>query len=350
MAGAAMIHFNARVRGMKSGLLPASTLDEMLTSGDLNRMTDTLLDSAYRHELAESLTRRSGADAIEEAVSRNLVAVFHNLTLRAQGEQKDLVKLFLARWDLAAVKSLLRARHRNLNAAEAEASLLPGPGIPVALLHDLAASDSVEALVQGLTAWNLKLCGSLRHALPAYRENGDAVVFEEALDRRYFVQSCQELDALDSPDATRLRDLMSLEIDRINLRTLFQQIVSESGQGTPDAYLSKGSLPVQLLQEMAATNSQAGVIELLASTRYQSLAEQLYQLMQTKRFSPVERYLERLMMHEVLAMARQDVFGIGVVMDFAWKKYNEVVNLRLIARGLAGQLPAGRVREELHLV
>ena len=47
-------------------------------------------------------------------------------------------------------------------------------------------------------------------------------------------------------------------------------------------------------------------------------------------------------------MARVDPFGLSIVMEYAWLKYNEMVNLRLVARGLAGHLPKGRVREQLH--
>lgn len=64
----------------------------------------------------------------------------------------------------------------------------------------------------------------------------------------------------------------------------------------------------------------------------------------------MERFFERVIMKNVRQSARNNVFGIGVMMDFAWMKYNEVVNLRLIARGLAGSLPAGRVRDEMYAI
>jgi vacuolar-type H+-ATPase subunit C/Vma6 len=78
--------------------------------------------------------------------------------------------------------------------------------------------------------------------------------------------------------------------------------------------------------------------------------DELYPLLQTRRFAPVERFLERMVMLELRRMARNDVFGLGVVMDYVWQKFNEVVNLRLIARGLGGNLPVGRVREELNFL
>ena len=62
-----VLHFNARVHGMKRELFSAAEIDAFLEQGDLNRFVDALLDSDYRTEMAEALTRYQGADAVEEA-------------------------------------------------------------------------------------------------------------------------------------------------------------------------------------------------------------------------------------------------------------------------------------------
>jgi vacuolar-type H+-ATPase subunit C/Vma6 len=41
---------------------------------------------------------------------------------------------------------------------------------------------------------------------------------------------------------------------------------------------------------------------------------------------------------------------VAILTYYAWAKFNEVINLRLIARGHARHLPAGRVREEMVVV
>jgi len=341
------IHTNTRVRGMKSHLLSRQEIDEMLSQGDLQRMQDRLLDSPYRHELAEALTRQHGADAIEEAVSRNLVDTFQLLIQRAKGDYREVVSRFLQRWDLAAVKSLLRARHHNLD-ARAGSELLPGPRMTVALLHDLAEKESMETLVTALVAWDDRLCGPLARLLPAYQESGELALFEEALDRQYFVENAKALAEDSDPDAEKLRTYLGMEIDRINLRTVFQHVQAQGEkQLDEEQLLPNGLLRVNLLREMAAQTDVPAAVELLAATPYSALVQELYPLLQTGRFSPVERFLERAFMQQLRKMARQDLFGLGIVMHFAWLKYNEAINLRMVARGLAGHLPIGRVREEL---
>ena len=108
-----------------------------------------------------------------------------------------------------------------------------------------------------------------------------------------------------------------------------------------------GTLHMQLLETIANAPDAAAAMDLLSGTRYQGLGEQLYQFLKSNRFAPVERLFDRLISHQLRRLALRDPFGIGVVMDYVWLKFNEGVNLRLIARGLAGSVPMGRVRDEL---
>lgn len=347
-----IIHFNARVHGMKSDLLARHAVESFLDQGDLARMVDSLLDSSYRTEMAEALTRYEGADAVEEAVSRNLITTLQTLMGRAHGEFRDLVALFLARWDLMAVKSVLRCQHHQMDGATMGSALMPGPNLTPPILAELCALESMDALVHGLVGWNPALCRCLRSALPSYNETQNLALLEEALDRAYFVDNAELLKESSSSDGLMVRGQLQAEIDRINLRTVFQHIRGNNETDTPvsERFLSQGTLPKSLLKQMANASDPAAAMEQLDRTQYSSLVEELYQLLQTSRFSPMERYFERLLMRNVRQSARNNVFGIGVMMDYVWLKYNEVVNLRLVARGLAGNLPPGRVRDELFAV
>src|SRR5262245_17996812 len=79
MASSFAAFINARVRGMKSALLSRNDLETMLNSGRLDQIGDMLMKSPYETELAEALARYQGADAIEDAVTRNLVNTFTQL-------------------------------------------------------------------------------------------------------------------------------------------------------------------------------------------------------------------------------------------------------------------------------
>ena len=346
-----IIHANTRVRGLKSRLFTPAALKEFLTqSGGPKAMSDALLESPYRTEMAEALTRLEGADAIEEAASRNLTATFQYILNQTKAEYQELVRVFLGRWDLHAVKALLRCRHQGLEGDAATSALLPGPTLTAALLSDFATRPDMKSLVLSLAGWNAALCAPLRNLLKDYEANHDLAPLEEALDRTYFAERVERLRGTNDTNEVLLQEYLQSEIDRINLRLIFDRVQSAELRTDVPGFLPNGTLAPPILNRMAEAEDPAAAMTLLEETRYAGLVEELFQLMQTHRFSPIERYFERFIIKALRDMARKDIFGLGVVMNYAWLKYNEIINLRLIARGLAGNVPVGRVREELYFL
>jgi len=345
-----VVYFNARVHGMKSHLIPNAQLEELLAQDNVQRLIDALLESEYRTEMAEALSRYQGADAIEDALSRNLAATFNRMIKGSTGEFRELVRIFLTRWDLGAVKGLLRCQHLGLDADTTVGELIPGPNLPLPLLRDMAGAESMERLVNALVAWNRSLCSGLRKALPAYEETRDLSVLEDVLDRAYFVDQTRALRLSGHADAAILAEYLGAEIDRINLRSLFMHFQTGGSVDSLRArLLPEGRIGMARLEAMAATGDLGSALALLENSDYAPLLSEYLEFVQTQRFGPIERYFERLLIKTLLKLSRRDVFGIGVMMNFVWLKYNEVINLRLIARGVAGSISKGRVRDEIYL-
>ena len=88
---------------MKRSLLKRNEIEAMLDKADLRSLSDGLLSSPYGDEMAESLTRFEGADAIEDAVSRNLVNTFSKLYRMCSGQYDAQARIFVGRWVLCWV-------------------------------------------------------------------------------------------------------------------------------------------------------------------------------------------------------------------------------------------------------
>lgn len=341
-------YMNARVAGMRSKLFTARHLEDLLNLYDVSKIIDDLMQSPYEKEMAEALTRHSGVDAIEDAVTRSLVNAWQALSRMCAGPLQDLVDRFLMRWDLSAVKALLRMRHHGLDAQTGLDLLAPGPNLTVPLMKSFAELGSVEELVAALVAWKPELCAPLANALADYRQQqNNLALLEDALDRSYFVRSVIQLRPADDDDSVMLRKLLRMEIDRINVRILLQL---RNGHTSADQLaarlLPSGWLNEKLLREMAGARDAMHAMESLSPTPYKELAEELYSFVQQSRFSPMDRHFDKLIIKHLRHEMHSHVMSFAVVMHFAWAKYNEAVNLRLIARGAAANLPLGKVREE----
>jgi len=341
----------ARVRGMRSELFSREKLDDLLDQEDVGILVEVLLNSPYERHLAEALTRYHGADAVEAAVTADLVESFQRLAQLSQGPRREWVHTFLLRWDLAAVKALLRNGHHGIAVTEPGLGFQPGPTLSLALAREFSAQPSMAALVNRLVFWNPELCRPLLRGLRTFERTGHVGVLEEALDRSYFVRHARLLapgraDEAHDEDRAQLRTVLQMEIDRINVRTLMQlRPPHAEPEATMARLLGEGSISGVLLRKMAEAPDVGHVMELLGPTRYHEVVEGLYQFLQTQRFSPIQRMLDMILLAELRRMARARVLSLAVLMRYAWLKYNEVTNLRLIARGLTRHLPRGRVRE-----
>jgi V/A-type H+/Na+-transporting ATPase subunit C len=341
-------YFNARIRGMKSRLLTRAQFDDFLEVGSEQAIVDRLLNSPYSEEMAEALTRASGAQAVEDAASRNLVNTFNKLLRAATDEHYGaLAHIFLTRWDLTAVKSLLRMQHHEIDVTDALQELVPGPNLTVPLMEQLANSDSMASLIAGLIRWNSTLCAPLQRVFADYEQERDLAILEEALDRSYFEDNVKRLEQHEDEDTRFVRRVLKMEIDRINLRILFGLRDLEEGAALKFRLLKGGTLRESLLEEMAAAENAESAMELLDQTPYRQLAEGVYELAQSGRFAQIERLFDRQLLHQLRTAARVNVLSIAVFMEYAWLKYNEVVNLRLAARGEERHVPKGRIREEM---
>lgn len=341
-------YVNARVRGMKSNLMDSSELDALIDSSDPGAMVDLLLTSPYEHEIAEAMTRYQGADAVEEGATRNLINTFSKLRRICKGDLELLVGIFISRWDLAGVKSLLRNRHHGLDAETGEASLLPSPSLSPALMSDLASRESVEALVRGLVAWNSSLCRVLEEHLAEYQDTRDLRILEDALDRSYFVSNARRLENHSSVDAKFIRGVLRLEIDRINIRRLFEpRAAGVEAEDILRELLPKGTISEDVLRNVAAAGTPERAAEALVNTGYRGLEEAFAVYAQTGQFSKLERAFEMALLEKLNRASQQSALSIAVLMRYTWLKYNEVMNIRMIARGAAVHLPKSRIQEEV---
>ncbi len=333
---------------MMSELFTHQQLDEMLEKGDVDQLAQVLVESPYKKEMAEALTERGGADAIELGVSRNLVETYRRLLRSAQGNLRGPVRLFLMRWDLVGVKALLRNRHHNLDVQTGADSLVPGPTLTVALANEFAGRSTMEDLISALSSWNPTLCGALASAADGYHGEGGLQVLEDALDQNYFVTNARKLSGATDPNSELLRRALKIDIDRINLRMILQH-GQTGGDGTlsQDRLLPAGHLSASTLESMAGSRDAADAMEHLGGTRYADLAERLAAFIQTNRYAPIDRMMELLMIQYLGHMSRERIMTMAILMYYSWLKYNEAVNLRMIARGEVRHLPRGRVREEV---
>ena len=348
-------YLNARVRGMSTTLLTRDFYEQALVATADNVLVDTLLASPYGAELQEALAAQgaqSGAMAVETAITRNARQAFARLLSICAPGPRRLIAIQLNRWDVANILALLRGRLSGAEPAEVIASILPIGELDEVQLGELAAETDVRNLADALTTWKHAFAFPLRRAIRECPRQDDPVALETALYEAYFSWAFSELVAEDVRNAP-LREMLRRQVDLVNVLAALERVRDRERGATREGIrpIPRGRLSEKTLREVADSDSLEAGFETLEGTYFSPGIEKgILAYGQGRSLAVMERFLEATIVEHGCRLFRRDMLSLAVPLGFVWRKYSELVNLRMLARGAAYRMPANAIREGMVIV
>jgi V/A-type H+-transporting ATPase subunit C len=352
---------NARLRAMRSRLIPRRTLEGLAGTGNIEGLIAALTQTAYREAVEAALVRLAGPDCLAEALRNDLAATVGKARRFFRDRPGELAALVLRRYDLHNVKTVLRGIARQVPASEILASTLPVAELRPADLSELARSPNFRAAIDLLATWGAPLARPLLELRA--RRRGDGVEIPElelALDRWHLHTALQIARQADEEGKPLLEALM-LEADVANIMIALRLVgvadaalTLRSHFGAEDMtalFIGPGHIPFALLAEAARKLSVMEAVNALAGTTYGApLANAMNLYTAAGHLSAFEHALGRRQLRRAAGLFARDPLGIGVLIGYIALKTNEIANLRAIAQGLMlGEKPE-RIRAELMIV
>ncbi|MBI4279736.1 MAG: V-type ATPase subunit [Armatimonadetes bacterium] len=338
-------YINARVKGMRSRLLPPGRLEEMLALPTLDDFMQALTTTPYGPDLQEALSRRAGIQAVDEALARNFQQITRKILNFADGQPRTLIELVLLRWDTANVLAILRGKHTARGAEEITANLIPAGGLRDVALRDLAGQADVAGVAGALTALAHPFSTPLAEGIRAYQETNDLLELELRLER-YYAEHVLSAAGGSDHSAQVVRLVVQAELDVTNVKTALKLQRQErlSGEDRARFFIPGGMVTSEDLF-VALADPQT------AERGWRALyARGFPRLPATDDLLEIEKTLDLYVLRESAKLYLGDPLAIDVVIGYLSMKYNEVVNLRLIARGKLLGIPREMVRREMALV
>src|SRR5437016_10886714 len=102
-------YVTARVRAKKAALLLPDVYERMLQM-EIPQIARVLSEGAYKAEILALATKASGVDLIELATSRNLAAVYTQISECTEGELRQIIGRYLDRLDVQTAKTTGRGQ------------------------------------------------------------------------------------------------------------------------------------------------------------------------------------------------------------------------------------------------
>jgi V/A-type H+-transporting ATPase subunit C len=334
---------------MKSRLLSHRLLDDLIVKPDLDSLIAELEKGPYREEITEAKGMFSGILCIEYALRQNFIRTFRKIQNFAQEEEvQQYIRLFLHRWDVQNIKTVLRGKNIHATADEIISCIVPAGELDEATWKELLKQPDVKAVIDLLATWQIRFARPLTHTYPEFIKERDLAILECALDRFYYADA---LAAVKDPTYNNalVRKLFAIEIDVVNLRTVLRMVRDRVDREDARRYLIAGGAEFdeEKLLRLLALQTTDEVIRELAETPYRFLCDIPEPVARTRKISAIEKDLERFLIKKSVGVFLLDPLSIAPVIGYFWAKYNEITNIRIISRCKTADFPVENLREEL---
>lgn len=343
-------YINARMRGMKSRLLSHRALDDLILKPDLESLIADLENSPYREDIIEAKGRSSGILCIESALRQNFIRTFRKIQEFSSDEEeaKQYIAIFLHRWDVQNIKTILRGKNIHATAEEILDCLVPAGELDDVTLKELLKQPDAKAVIDLLATWQIRYAKPLTDSFPEFAKTKDLAVLECDLDRYYYADALEAVKA-STYNNNLIRDLLSLEVDIVNVRTVLRMVRDRVDLVDAQRYLIGGGkdFDEETLLHLLTLPAIEDVVKSLAAKQYRFLARIPESVIRTQKISVIEKELERFLIKKGAGAFLLDPLSVASVVGYFWAKYNEITNIRIISRCKTADFPVENLKEEL---
>jgi V/A-type H+-transporting ATPase subunit C len=264
------------------------------------------------------------------------------------GESETYINILLSRWDLQNIKTILRGKNIHMTSAEIVECLVPAGQLDDTTLIELIKQPDVKAVIDLLATWGIEYAKPLTRNFKEYSEKRDLTILEYAIDKFYYENALEKLGE-DSYDDRILLDMITTEIDVTNIKNVLKMIRDKIEIEEAETFLIKGgiTLDFEKLLSMLRSGTLEGAIKILDATPYRFLSELPPDAFKTEKISLFEKELEKYLIKRGISRFLNDPLSIAVAVGYVWAKYNEITNIRIIARCKTADITEKEIREEL---
>jgi len=330
-------YVTARVRAKKAQLLSPDTYPKLLAR-DVHEIARTLQEGGYGAEIDHFAGKASGALLIERATRLNLGRTYAQILDMCEGELKVMVGLYLERYDVYNLKTILRGKFAGMTSENIITELVPTGSIPLARLEQLARQDTLLDVIQQLrdTPYGRGIQTALGET--AGQPPASLVEVENAIDRTFYEHIAAGFRASDKSTRAFLAFLQR-EVDVQNLRTLLR--LKEAGIADYEPYFIDGG--ASLTREKAGRIMRATRDEFAAEIAKLKFGPRLEEgvraYLDGSGLNPLITALDKALIESADDFGHVAPLSVLPVIDYILRKKVEVDNLRIIAHGKESGLP-----------
>ena len=311
---------------MKKNLLTRQDYDKIvkMSPGEIAKYLE---DFEYKKEVDELALEYKGIELLERALVRNLGNKFEKLRRISPHDLRLLISLYLRRYDMYNIKTILRGKFGLLSPEEIRKYLSPLATMGALYFDRLIAQKTTEEVFGAVDFIEEK---EKRSAVDHFRHHSSLALMEGALDRHYYSHVFSQLRYLTMEGKLYKRFLLN-EVDVQNIKVMLR-LKSEKvpEQAIRDVLLPFGTIKKEVLEKMLKAD-RSGILKELEATDFSEIVGK-HENAQSLSISDLEMDLDRFLLQRSRRLIRQHPMSVDVILGYMFLKDVEVKNLERIAK------------------
>lgn len=345
---------NARIRAMKSRLIPGQELIELAESESVQELISALSHTDYKKPIEAALAYSIGMECITLALLNAMVQTLNNIINFYHDEPHQMINIILQRYDIDNLKAILRGLSNNVPSPEIQRALLPVGETGREVLEYLTKAPGLREAIDTMASMNLTIAYPLIKLRTQY-PGASTFDMEIELEKWYFDESIKHLESLRT-DSSNLETALKLDADFINLLTIMRSVHELDGYENLQSavgnitrlFVGPGFIAFEWLKKTAQVDQMEAIQVGLSGSKYeQAFIEGLEVYKNSGKLSDLEKRLKCYQVDWTRKLINKDPLGIGLVIGYLALKMQELRNLRWIAQGVNMNLKSESIQKQL---
>ena len=326
---------------------------------NLHQISSILENSPYSKEISELRSKNLNVLFLENALLQNFIRTCKNLIAISPKDIQTLISAMLTKFETDCVKTLLKAKKAELSLDDTIQYIIPVGNLNIDVCKNIFQnSKNIEDIIYSLL--DFEYGQVLENAFADYRKNEVFPLFEFALDKYSYNKIWKATTKFRGLDKKIARTIIGLEIDMINIKTIFRFKMNEIDQDQIRLYLIKGSEIInekKLKEAMNYSNTDLIIDFLIKSAKEARARDHRYIFNKLQNLNPIsittiESVLDKGLLEANLRMIKRytPYFNIGLLLAFLNLKWFEIKNLRVIIQGAENKISSDRLKKILILL
>lgn len=336
---------STRVKVMESELIPRSTMDELTQLDSVEAILAKLLQTSYMKNIEEYGGAHIRGELVDFALSSNLAKNLYKLERITPTPKKELILLFIGKFEIGNVKLMLDAKAKQRSFGEIERYLIETGHMSKAFMREaFQGENDVESLAAKISRAipYKKLIG---RAMSLYNKNKDILGAENEIDKQFYemISSSSSLLYKTSQEAATL---IKNEIEMKNVLTMMRaKRYGLSDQEVMASLISNGKTPISTL--MALFRSSKSVDDIATNIKSFDLKDalKLYQKSKGTQMLRFEIAMRNALFKKAMHLLRHSILSFGALAGYAYIKEMEVFALRTLVEGKQHGLSSDELSE-----